>query len=71
MNPNKLKYAPLMATFEGRCLGIPLWTVELIEMVDDTHCNIHVCNGIETNMYGVDESFDTIMERYLTLIRNA
>jgi hypothetical protein len=70
MNPNKLKYAPLIVTYTGESLALPLWTIVSIKASGEG-CNIETAYEGHTDSWTVDESFDVVIQRYLELIRNA
>jgi hypothetical protein len=67
-NPN-LKFAPLIVRYDGRQLALPLWTIVSIKGSDDS-CNIETSDGHNMDSWIIDETFDTVMERYLTLLRS-
>lgn len=66
----KLDYALLVFTYENESMAVPLWTV--VALADtDGHCHIATAYEGTTDSWTADESFDVILERYLTLLRSA
>lgn len=70
MNPNKLKYALLIVDYDGRPLAIPLWTI--VSIKDETEgTTIETSDGTNSDNWGVDTDFVTVIDRYLNLLRSA
>jgi hypothetical protein len=71
MNPNKLKYAPLIVTYDDKSLALPLWTIVAIKEYKQGGAFIATSTGANQDSWIVQETFDTVMARYLELIRAA